>query len=162
MRSWLSRTARVRCKRELYRPPSTPKTACRVPRAEAACTSGTMTSRSGHETHRHDYSRPPASLGDELGGLITSLGLFASPPLVLSTESVVMMERKVLSMAIMHAQESRRGTRSAVRSRRAGAVGQPRAEEVGRSIADRRTPGASRSVGRWQIPAVCDTRVATW
>jgi len=33
-------------------------------------------------------------LGDELGGLSTSLGLFASPPLILSTESVVVMEWK--------------------------------------------------------------------
>jgi len=31
-------------------------------------------------------------LGDELGGLSTSLGLFASPPLILSAESVVVME----------------------------------------------------------------------
>jgi len=30
MRSWLSRTARIRCERELYRPCSTPKAACRV------------------------------------------------------------------------------------------------------------------------------------
>ena len=38
----------------------------------------------GRETHRHDYTRLPAALGDELGGLSTSLGLFASPPLILS------------------------------------------------------------------------------
>ena len=63
----------------------------RVPRAGAACTSGTVTSRRGHETHRHDYTRPPASLGDGLGGLSTSLELFASPSLMLSTESVVVM-----------------------------------------------------------------------
>ena len=55
---------------------------------------GTVTSRRGHETHLHDYTRPPASLGDEVGGLITSLGLFASPLLILSTESVVVMEWK--------------------------------------------------------------------
>ena len=50
--------------------------------------------------HRHDYTRPPASLGDEVGGLSTSLGLFASPALILSTESVVMMEWKGMSTAI--------------------------------------------------------------
>ena len=38
----------------------------RVPRAVVACPSGTVTSRRGHETHRHNYTRPPASLGDEL------------------------------------------------------------------------------------------------
>ena len=36
------------------------------------------------KTHRHDYTRLPAALGDELGGFSTSLGLFASPPLILS------------------------------------------------------------------------------
>jgi len=36
-------------------------------------------------------------LGDELGGLSTSLGLFASPPLILSTKSVVVMEWKGMS-----------------------------------------------------------------
>jgi len=36
-------------------------------------------------------------LSDELGGLSTSLGLFASPPLILSTESVVVMEWKGMS-----------------------------------------------------------------
>ena len=54
----------------------------------------------GHETHRNDYTRPPASLGNELGGLSTSLGLFASPPLILATESVVVMECKGMSTAI--------------------------------------------------------------
>ena len=53
-----------------------------------------------NETHRHDYTRPRASLGDELGGLSTSLGLFASPLLILSTESVVIMEWKGMSMGI--------------------------------------------------------------
>jgi len=48
------------------------------------------------ETHLHDYTRPPASLADEVGGLSTSLGLFASPPLILSTDSVVVMEWKVM------------------------------------------------------------------
>jgi len=36
-------------------------------------------------------------LGDELGGLSTSLGFFASPPLILSTESVVVMVWKGMS-----------------------------------------------------------------
>ena len=57
----------------------------------------TVTSRRGRETHRHDYSRLPAALSDELGGLSTSLGLFASPLLILSTESVVVMEWKGMS-----------------------------------------------------------------
>jgi len=48
----------------------------------------------GRETHRHDYTRLPAALGDELGGFSTSLGLFASLPLILSAESVVVMEWK--------------------------------------------------------------------
>jgi len=51
----------------------------------------------GRETHRHDYTRPPPSLGDELGGLSTSLGLSASPLLILWTESVVVMEWKGMS-----------------------------------------------------------------
>ena len=38
-------------------------------------------------------------MGDELGGLSTSLGLFASPSLILSTESVVVMEWKGVSTA---------------------------------------------------------------
>jgi len=37
---------------------------------------------------------------DGLGGLSTSLGFFASPPLILSTESVVVMEWKGKSTAI--------------------------------------------------------------
>jgi len=69
----------------------------RVPCAWAACTSGTVTSRRGRETHLHDYTRLPASLGDEVGGLSTSMRLFASPPLILSTESVVVMEWKGMS-----------------------------------------------------------------
>ena len=36
-------------------------------------------------------------MSDELGGLSTSLGLFASPLLILSTESVVVMEWKGMS-----------------------------------------------------------------
>ena len=54
----------------------------------------------GRETHRHHYTRLPASLGDEVGGLSTSLGLFASPSLILSTESVVVMEWKGMSTSI--------------------------------------------------------------
>ena len=46
------------------------------------------------ETHRHDYTRPSASLSDEVGGLSTALGLFASPSMMLSTESVVVVEWK--------------------------------------------------------------------
>jgi len=42
----------------------------------------------------HDYTRLPAALGDELGGFSTSLGLFASPSLIVSAESVVGMEWK--------------------------------------------------------------------
>ena len=39
-------------------------------------------------------------MGDELGGLSISLGLFASPPLIRLTESVVVMEWKGMSTAI--------------------------------------------------------------
>ena len=39
-------------------------------------------------------------MGDELGGFSTSLGLFASPPLILSTESVVVMKWKGMSTSI--------------------------------------------------------------
>ena len=39
-------------------------------------------------------------MGDEVGGLSTWLGLIASPPLILSTESVVVMERKVLKLVL--------------------------------------------------------------
>ena len=93
MHSWLSRTARIRCERELYRPPYTPKAAHRV--------LGRLGDvKRGRETHRHDYTRPLAALSDELGGLSTSLVLFASPPLILSTESVVVMEGKGMITAI--------------------------------------------------------------
>ena len=37
---------------------------------------------------------------DELGGLSTALGLFASPLLILSTESVVVMEWNGMSTSI--------------------------------------------------------------
>jgi hypothetical protein len=39
-------------------------------------------------------------LGNELRGFSTSLGLFASPPLILSAESVVVMEWKGMSTSI--------------------------------------------------------------
>ena len=39
-------------------------------------------------------------MGDEVGGLSTSLRLFASPPLILSTESVVVMEWKGMGTSI--------------------------------------------------------------
>jgi len=55
-----------------------------------------VTSRS-RETHLYDYTRSPASVGDEVGGLSTLLGLLASPPLILSTESVVVKEWKGMS-----------------------------------------------------------------
>ena len=96
-RSWLSHTARYRCVWELYRSSSTQETACR---AFWLARGGTVTSRRGHETHRHDYTRLPAALSDELGGLSTSLGLSGSPLLILWTESVVVVEWKGMSMAI--------------------------------------------------------------
>ena len=97
MRSWLSRTARYRCVSELYRLSCISYVACR---AVAACPSGTVTSRRGRKTHRHDYTRRPGPLGDEVGGLSIALGLFASPLLILSTEAVVVMEWKGMSTAI--------------------------------------------------------------
>ena len=39
-------------------------------------------------------------MGSEVGGLSTSLGLFASPPLILSTDSVVVMEWKSKSTSV--------------------------------------------------------------
>ena len=97
MCSWLSRTARYRCVWERYWPSSAPKTAlcalCRLERVRS------VTSRRSRETHRHDYTRLPAALSDGPGGLSTSLGLYASPPLILSTESVVVMEWKGMSTA---------------------------------------------------------------
>ena len=90
---------------------------------------GTVTSRRGRETHRHDYTRPPAVLSDELCGLSTSLGLFASPPMILSTESVVVMKWKDMSTAI--------ATRAASPGRPSGdggrkrGIGTTRAHELG-------------------------------
>jgi len=76
-------------------------------RSGAARPGDTLTSHTyheGRETHRHDYTRLPGALGDELGGFSTLLGLFASPPLIPSTESVVAMEWhmewKVMSTSI--------------------------------------------------------------
>jgi len=54
----------------------------------------------GRQTHAHGYWRSTTCIGDELGGLSTSLGLSASPPLILSTESVVVMEWKGMSTSI--------------------------------------------------------------
>ena len=56
----------------------------------------------GRETHlhQHDYTRLPVASSDELGGFSTSLGLFASPSLILSTESVVAMVWKGMSTSV--------------------------------------------------------------
>ena len=54
----------------------------------------------GREMHAHFYTWPPASLGNELGGLSTALGLFASPSLTLSTKGVVVMGWKGRSTSI--------------------------------------------------------------
>jgi len=66
----------------------------------ASCRTARCDVGRGRETHRHNYTRLPAALSDELGGLSTWLGLFASPPLILSTELVVVMEWKGMSTAI--------------------------------------------------------------
>jgi len=73
------------CEWELYRPSSTPETAYRVLGGMHGDEEAVR--RIGTTTRLH--TRLPAALSDELGGLSTSLGLFASPPLILSTESVV-------------------------------------------------------------------------
>ena len=39
-------------------------------------------------------------MGNELGGFSTSLGLFASPPMILSAKSLVVMEWKGMSRSI--------------------------------------------------------------
>jgi len=67
------------------------------------------------ESHRHDYTRPPAFLSDAVGGLSTPLGPFASPLWILSTESVLMMEWKGMST-------SRAGTSTASSTGRAARV----------------------------------------
>ena len=61
-------------------------------RSLAAWPSGTVTPRRGRETLAHDYTRPPGPLGDEVGGLSTALRLFASLLLIVSTESVVVVD----------------------------------------------------------------------
>jgi len=63
----------------------------------ASCRTARCDVGGGRETHRHDYTRLPVALSDELGGLSTSLGLSASPSLILSTESVVVMVWKGMS-----------------------------------------------------------------
>jgi len=66
----------------------------------ASCRTARCDVGRGRETHRHDYTRPPVALGDELGELSTSLELSASPSLILSTESVVVMEWKGMSTSV--------------------------------------------------------------
>ena len=83
----------------------------------------------GRETHRHDYTRLPAALKDELGGLSTALGLFASPLLILSTESVVVMEWKGMSTSIA-TQAASRLTYLGDAGRKRG-IGTTRAHELG-------------------------------
>jgi len=61
---------------------------------------GTVTSRRGRGTRRHDYMRLPSALSDELSGLSTSLGLSTSRLLIRWTESVVVVEWKGMSTAI--------------------------------------------------------------
>ena len=68
--------------------------------SRACCRTAQSDVGRGHEPHRHDYTRLPAALSDELGVLSTSLGLFASPRLILSTESVVVMKWKGMSTVI--------------------------------------------------------------
>ena len=63
-------------------------------------------------------------MGDGLGGLSTSLGLFASPPLILSTESVVVMEWKGLSTSIAtRAAYRERASVDATRKHKTGTAG---------------------------------------
>ena len=80
-------------------PPYTPETACRV-LGGLHGRHASVTSRRKRGTRRHDCTRLPAALSDELGGLSTSLGLSASPLLILWTESVVVMEWNGMSTAI--------------------------------------------------------------
>ena len=72
----------------------------RIMRSLVSRPGGTVTSRRSRETHRHEYTRLPAALSDGLGGLSTLLGLCASPSLILSTDSVVVMEWKSKSTLI--------------------------------------------------------------
>ena len=80
-------------------------------------------------THRHDYTRIPAALSDELDGFSTSLGLSASPSLILSAESVVAMEWKGMSTSIA----TRAASPSSVDARRKRKTGTARAHELGLS-----------------------------
>jgi len=88
--------------------------------------SGTVpTSRGGRGTRRHDYTRLPAALSDGLGGLSTSLGLSASPLLILWTELVVVVEWKGMSTSIATQAASPGG------ARRKRETGTDRAHELG-------------------------------
>jgi len=60
--------------------------------ALAACPGPTVTSWRGLETHAHGYWRSTTCMGSEVSRLSTALGLFVGPPLILLTESVVVME----------------------------------------------------------------------
>ena len=74
----------------------------RVPRAGWLGPSGTVVdvTKRPWDASARDYTRLPAALSDELGGLSTSLGLSASPLLILWTESVVVVEWKGMSTSI--------------------------------------------------------------
>ena len=98
-------------------------------RSLASCPDGTVTSRRGRETHRHDYTRLPAALSDGLGGLSTSLGLYASPPPILSTDSVVVMEWKSKSTSVATHQYRFAGSRQHAKRKRK--TGTARAHELG-------------------------------
>jgi len=74
------------------------------------------------------HARQPAALSDELGGLSTSLGPFASPPLILSTESVVVVKLKGMSTAIATRVASPGRPHDARRQR---GIGTARAHELG-------------------------------
>ena len=70
-------------------------------------------------------------MGDEVGELSTSLGLFASPPLIRLTESVVVMEWKGMSTAITTRVAPPNGPSGA--GRRNDETGTARAHELGLS-----------------------------
>ena len=74
----------------------------RVPRAGWLAPSGTVVdvTKRPWDASARDYTRLPAALSDELGGLSTSLGLSASPLLIRWTESVVVVEWKGMSTSI--------------------------------------------------------------
>ena len=77
------------------------------------------------------YTRLPAALGDELGGLSTSLGLFASPLLILSAESVVAMEWKGMSTHVDCNPGGVPVDLSTIDARRKRKIGTARAHELG-------------------------------